>query len=53
LRYFKYYRLFSDNKTRLQDAQRMIAARVSEALPNVEIRRVEVVGCAGGRRVVS
>jgi preprotein translocase subunit SecF len=33
-----------DNKTQLQDAQRMIAARVAEALPNVEIRRVEVVG---------
>ena len=26
-----------DNKTQLQDAQRMIAARVTEALPNVEI----------------
>ena len=33
-----------DNKTQLQDAQRLIAARVAEALPNVEIRRVEVVG---------
>ena len=33
-----------DNKTQLQDAQRMIAARVAEALPNVQIRRVEVVG---------
>jgi len=33
-----------DNKTQLQDAQRMIAARVAEALPKVEIRRVEVVG---------
>jgi preprotein translocase subunit SecF len=33
-----------DNKTQLQDAQRMIATRVAEALPKVEIRRVEVVG---------
>jgi preprotein translocase subunit SecF len=33
-----------DNKTQLQDAQRMITARVAEALPKVEIRRVEVVG---------
>jgi len=33
-----------DNKTQLQDAQRMIAARVAEALPKVEVRRVEVVG---------
>src|SRR4029077_18157649 len=33
-----------DNKTQLQDAPRLIAARVAEALPNVEIRRVEVVG---------
>ena len=33
-----------ENKTQLQDAQRMIAARVTEALPNVQIRRVEVVG---------
>jgi preprotein translocase subunit SecF len=33
-----------DNKTQLQDAQRMTAARVAEALPNVQIRRVEVVG---------
>src|SRR5690348_11673142 len=33
-----------DNKTQLQDAQRMIAARVAEALPKVEIRRIEVVG---------
>src|ERR1700720_158514 len=41
-----------DNKTQLPDAQRMIAARVAEALPKVEIRRVEVVG-ARVRRVVS
>jgi preprotein translocase subunit SecF len=27
-----------ENKTELQDAQRMIAARVAEALPNVQIR---------------
>jgi preprotein translocase subunit SecF len=33
-----------DNKTELQDAQRLIAARVAEALPDVQIRRVEVVG---------
>jgi len=33
-----------DNKTQLQDAQRMIAARVAEALPKVEIRRIDVVG---------
>jgi preprotein translocase subunit SecF len=33
-----------DNKTQLQDAQRMITARAAEALPNVEIRRIEVVG---------
>jgi preprotein translocase subunit SecF len=33
-----------DNKTQLQDAQRMIAARAAEALPEVQIRRVEVVG---------
>jgi preprotein translocase subunit SecF len=33
-----------ENKNELQDAQRMIAARVAEALPNVQIRRVEVVG---------
>jgi len=33
-----------DNKTQLQDAQRMITARAAEALPNIEIRRIEVVG---------
>jgi preprotein translocase subunit SecF len=33
-----------DNKTQLQDTQRMITARVAEALPKVEIRRIEVVG---------
>jgi preprotein translocase subunit SecF len=33
-----------DNKTQLQDAQRLIAARVAEALPDVQIRRVEAVG---------
>jgi preprotein translocase subunit SecF len=33
-----------ENKTKLQDAQRVIAARVAEALPDVQIRRVEVVG---------
>src|SRR6202007_527671 len=33
-----------DNKTQLRDAQRMIAARVAEALPKVEILRVEGVG---------
>jgi preprotein translocase subunit SecF len=33
-----------ENKTELQDAQRVIAARVAEALPDVQIRRVEVVG---------
>ena len=33
-----------DNKTQLQDAQRIITARAAEALPNVEIRRIEVVG---------
>src|SRR6202045_3317275 len=33
-----------DNKTQLQDAQRMIASRVAEALPNVQIRRIGVVG---------
>jgi preprotein translocase subunit SecF len=33
-----------DNKTQLQDAQRLITARAAEALPDVQIRRVEVVG---------
>ena len=33
-----------ENKNELQNAQRMIAARVAEVLPNVQIRRVEVVG---------
>jgi preprotein translocase subunit SecF len=33
-----------ENKTKLQDAQRVIAARLAEALPDVQIRRVEVVG---------
>jgi preprotein translocase subunit SecF len=33
-----------DNKTQRQDAQRMIVARVAEALPKVEIRRIEIVG---------
>jgi preprotein translocase subunit SecF len=33
-----------ENKTELQDAQRVIADRVAEALPDVQIRRVEVVG---------
>lgn len=33
-----------ENKNELQDTQGMIAARVAEALPNVQIRRVEVVG---------
>jgi preprotein translocase SecF subunit len=33
-----------DNKTQLQDTQRMITARVAEALPKVEIRRIDVVG---------
>jgi preprotein translocase subunit SecF len=33
-----------DNKAQLQDAQRMITARVAEALPGVQIRRIEVVG---------
>ena len=33
-----------ENKAQLQDAQRMIASRVAEALPGVEIRRTEVVG---------
>jgi preprotein translocase subunit SecF len=33
-----------ENKTKFQDAQRVIAARVAEALPDVQIRRVEVVG---------
>ena len=31
-------------KSQLQDAQRVIAARVAEALPDVQIRRIEVVG---------
>jgi preprotein translocase subunit SecF len=33
-----------ENKSQLQDAQRVIAARVAEALPDVQIRRIEVVG---------
>ena len=33
-----------ENKANLQDAQRMIASRVAEALPGVQIRRTEVVG---------
>jgi preprotein translocase subunit SecF len=33
-----------DNKNQLQDAQRLIAAQVAAALPNVQIRRVEAVG---------
>jgi len=33
-----------DNKTQLEDAQRLLAARVAAALPDVQIRRVEVVG---------
>jgi preprotein translocase subunit SecF len=33
-----------ENKTKFQDAQRVIADRVAEALPDVQIRRVEVVG---------
>jgi preprotein translocase subunit SecF len=33
-----------ENRSELQDVQRKIAARVAEALPNVQIRRVEVVG---------
>src|SRR5215831_9046222 len=33
-----------ENRSELQDVQRMIAARVAEPLPNVQIRRVEVVG---------
>jgi preprotein translocase subunit SecF len=33
-----------ENKTEPQDAQRLIAARVAGALPDVQIRRVEVVG---------
>jgi len=33
-----------ENKAQLQDAQRMIASRVAEALPGVQIRRTEVVG---------
>jgi preprotein translocase subunit SecF len=33
-----------ENKNELQDTQGMIAARVAEALPSVQIRRVEVVG---------
>src|ERR1700719_3947433 len=36
-----------DNKTQLQDAQRMIAARGAQGLPKVEIRRGE----GGGARV--
>ena len=33
-----------ENQANLQDAQRMIASRVAEALPGVQIRRTEVVG---------
>jgi len=33
-----------ENKAQLQDAPRRIAARVTEALPDVQIRRTEVVG---------
>jgi preprotein translocase subunit SecF len=33
-----------DSKSQLQDAQRLITARVAAALPDVQIRRVEVVG---------
>jgi len=33
-----------ENKAQLQDAQRMIASRVAEALPGVQIRRTEVDG---------
>src|ERR1700758_1525572 len=33
-----------ENKRQLQDAQQMIASRVAEALPGVQIRRTEVVG---------
>ena len=33
-----------DNKTQLEDSQRLLAARVAAALPDVQIRRVEVVG---------
>lgn len=33
-----------DNKGQLQEAQRLITARVAAALPDVQIRRVEVVG---------
>jgi preprotein translocase subunit SecF len=33
-----------DNKSQLADTQQKIAARVAEALPDVQIRRVEVVG---------
>jgi preprotein translocase subunit SecF len=40
-----------ENKTQLQDAQRTIAARVTEALPNVQIRRVEVVGARVSREL--
>ena len=33
-----------ENQANLQDAQRMIASRVTEALPGAQIRRTEVVG---------
>jgi preprotein translocase subunit SecF len=33
-----------ENRNELRDAQSMVAARVAEALPNVQIRRFEVVG---------
>src|SRR3984893_12859307 len=33
-----------ENKTQLQDAQPRIAARVAQALPDVQIRRIEIVG---------
>jgi preprotein translocase subunit SecF len=33
-----------ENKTQLQDAQPRIAARVAEALPDAQIRRIEIVG---------
>jgi preprotein translocase subunit SecF len=35
-----------ENKTQIQDAQQNIAAQVATALPDVQIRRVEVVGAA-------
>ena len=33
-----------ENKTAIQNGQNQIAAQVAKALPNVEIRRIEVVG---------